>query len=273
MKGGKDGEIIERGKADESKLIEVLLLPAGEDEHMPPKDKPQPEERQIALIHWWIENGNDTAKKVKEFPQPEPIRGYLLSLQQDRAKPPSLPIIPATPVDKADEKAIEQLKDKGIIVLPVARNSNYLMANFITASNISDKDFALLLPIKKQLVWLKCGDTNIGDSALGFIAQCTNINFLQLNNTLITDKGLQQLSSLALLQSLNLVGTNITVKGLEALKELKQMQSIYLYQTKINKADWLALKKEFPKTWIDSGGYNVPTLPTDTTVLKTPAYE
>ena len=181
--------------------------------------------------------------------------------------------IPSAPVEKADSIAVQKLKDKGVIVLPVAQNSNYLSANFVTATNVTDKDFALLLPLKKQLVWLKCGDTKIADSALSFIAQCTNITFLQLDNTLITDKGLQKLSSLQQLQSLNLVGTNITANGLSALKNLKQLQSMYLYQTKIKKEDWAQLQKDFPKVLIDSGGYNVPLFPDDTVVLKAPVYK
>ena len=99
------------------------------------------------------------------------------------------------------------------------------------------------------------------------------LHFLQLDNTMITDKGLQKLSSLQQLQSLNLVGTNITANGLNALKNLKQLQSLYLYQTKINKEDWAQLQKEFPKTILDSGGYNVPLFPDDTVVLKAPVYK
>lgn len=272
MKGGKDGKIITQGNADESKLIKVLLLPPGEDEHMPPKDKPQPTEKEIALLHWWLENGNDTARKVKDMPQPEPIGAYLLSLQSNNVEKKLPANIPSAPVEKADEKAIQQLKDKGVVVLPVAQNSNYLTVNFVTAINFSEKDFALLIPLKKQLVWLKCGDMKISDSALEYIAQCNNIIFLQLNNTLITDKGLEKLSSLQQLQSLNLVGTNITAEGLQALKNLKQLRSVYVYQTKINKQDWAQLQKSFPKTLIDSGGYNVPLLPGDTVILKAPIY-
>ncbi|HEX5152639.1 MAG TPA: c-type cytochrome domain-containing protein [Parafilimonas sp.] len=273
IKGGKDGKIIMPGNPDESDIIKRLLLPEESEDHMPPRDKPQPNDKQIALLHWWIENGNDTAGKVKDMPQPEPVKSYLFSLQQDQLKPKSLPIIPATPVEIANDKAIEALKDRGVIVLPVAQNSNYLMANFVTATNITDKDFALLVPLKKQLVWLKCGDMKIGDSSLNYIAQCTNINFLQLNNTLVTDKGLQQLAALKQLQSLNLVGTNVSGEGIKALADLKQLQSLYLYQTKINKAEWAMLKKEFPKTLIDSGGYDVPLLPGDTTILKAPVYK
>lgn len=273
MKGGKDGKIITQGNADESKLIKVLLLPPGEDEHMPPKDKPQPNEKEIALLHWWIENGNDTARKVKDMPHPEPIGSYLLSLQANNVAKKLPAHIPSAPVEKADDKAVQQLKDKGVVVLPVAQNSNYLTANFITASNITDKDLALLIPLKKQLIWLKCGDIKISDEALDHIAQCNNIIFLQLNNTLITDKGLTKLSALQQLQSLNLVGTNITAAGLQALKNLKQLRSVYVYQTKINKEDRTQLQKAFPETLIDSGGYNVPLLPDDTTVLKAPVYK
>ncbi len=273
MKGGKDGKVIEPNNPDKSDLIQRLLLPDENDKHMPPRDKPQPSDEQIALLHWWIENGTDTAHKVKDLPQPEPIHGFLLSLQADHAEKKLPPNIPASGVDKADDKAVQQLKDKGVVVLPVAQNSNYLSVNFVTATNITDKDFALLLLIKKQLVWLKCGDTKITGSALQYIAQCTNLIFLQLDNTLITDKGLQQLSSLQQLQSLNLVGTNITAEGLEALKGLKQLQSVYVYQTKIKKEDWPQLQKDFPKVLIDSGGYNVPLFPDDTVVLKAPVYK
>ncbi len=273
MKGGKDGKIITPGEPDNSDLIKRLLLSDEEDKHMPPREKPQLTDKQIALLHWWIENGDDTLRKVKQMPQPDPIKSYLLQLEIGHEEHKLPANIPASPVEAADAKAVQQLKDEGVVVLPVAQNSNYLSANFVTATNVDDKDMALLLPLKKQLVWLKCGDTKIGDSALSFIAQCTNLTFLQLDNTLITNKGLQQLSSLQQLQSLNLVGTHITAEGLKALKNLKQLQSIYIYKTKITEGDFSQLQKDFPKVVIDSGGYNVPLFPDDTVVLKAPVYK
>ncbi len=152
--------------------------------------------------------------------------------------------------------------------MPVAQNSNYIMANFVTASGINNKDLSLLLPLKEQLIWLKVGDTKISDGALVYVAQCTNITFLQLHNTNVTDKGLSLLKSLDKLQSLNLVATNVTANGVIALKDLNQLNTLYLYKTKVDKKDWEQLKKEFPKTILDSGGYVVPLLPTDTIVAK-----
>src|SRR5258706_3788052 len=83
MKGGKDGKIIMPGNPDESDMIKRLLLPNENEDHMPPREKPQLNERQIALLHWWIENGADTLRKVKDIQQPEPIKTYLLALQAD----------------------------------------------------------------------------------------------------------------------------------------------------------------------------------------------
>jgi uncharacterized membrane protein/mono/diheme cytochrome c family protein len=268
MKGGKDGRIIIARNATESEMIKRLQLPKEDDDHMPPKQKPQLNEKQIALIHWWIENGADAEKKVKDIPQPEIIKPYLLALQAGHAEHKAPGNVPEDPVEKAEDKAVEQLKNKSVIVMPVSRNSNYIMANFVTASNINDKDLSLLLPLKKQLVWLKLGDTKISDSALNYVSQCTNITFLQLHNTNVTDNGLALLKSLNKLQSLNLVATNVTANGVLALKNLNKLSTLYLYQTKVDKKDWLLLKKQFPKTILDSGRYFVPLLPTDTTVVK-----
>ena len=44
------------GNAAESKLIESLRAPLEEDEHMPPSEKPQPTQEQIAAIAAWIDS-------------------------------------------------------------------------------------------------------------------------------------------------------------------------------------------------------------------------
>ncbi|MBD0288988.1 MAG: hypothetical protein ICV79_26720, partial [Flavisolibacter sp.] len=270
QKGGKNGAVIEAGKADKSELIKRLLLPREEEHHMPPKEKPQLSEKQIALLHWWVEQGAPFDKKVKELPQSEKIKSYLLSLQSAEIERKATTNIPSEPVEKGDEKAIQALKERGVVILPVAQNSNYLMANFVTATDLTDKDLALLLPLKKQLVWIKLNDAPIGDSALAIISQCTNLTSLQLSGTRITDKGLVQLKKLNNLQYLNLVGTNISLQGLNELQPLKKLQSLYLYQTRITKEEEATLRKIFPRTFIDLGGYNVPSLPTDTEKVKPP---
>ena len=270
MKGGKDGPVIIPGNVEKSEMAKRLSLPRGDDDHMPPKEKPQPTEQEIALIHWWIASGAPFDKKVKQLDQPEELKPALLALQNVQEKKIIIPDIPSKPVAKAHEDAIKKLKDIGAVVEPVAQNTNYLSANFVTVANPGDKEVQLLSPLKEQLIELKLGSARITDSALQVIAEFKNLMRLQLDYTKITDKGLTKLASLENLQYLNLVGTGVTEKGVLQLKDLKNLRSIYLYQTGVKKSEWADLKKAFPKALIDSGGYTVPFLPTDTIEVKPP---
>jgi Planctomycete cytochrome C len=268
MKGGKDGIVIEPGKADASEMIKRMTLPLDDDDHMPPKEKSQPTTAQIALIHWWISNGADLAKKVKDLNQPDSIKPVLLALQKAPVIKHELSDVPAIPVEKADEAILQKLKQDSVVVLPVAQNSNYLYANFVTDSVVSGEVLKSLLQLKKQLIWLNLANTNIADSSVATIAQLNNLTRLHLENTFVTDKGLSQLKNLSNLQYLNLVGTKITSSGVMQLKSLRKLQQLYLYQTNINKNDFVNIKTAFAKTYIDTGGYFVPTLVTDTTEIK-----
>ena len=269
LKGGKDGEVIKPGSADESDMIKRLLLPRNEEDHMPPKEKPQLKENEIALIHWWITTGASFDKKTKDLEQTEKIKPVLLALQKPAPKK-ILPDVPEKPVEAADEKIIKQLREKGVAIIPVTRNSNYLSANFVTVDSVTSKELSLLSSLKKQLIWLKLSDKKISDSMLVTIGQLTNLTRLQIDNTPITDKGVAGLKPLSNLQYLNLVGTKVTTQGLIELKGLQRLQAVYLYKTFINPSDWPTLKNNFPKVTLDTGGYSVPFLETDTMIVKPP---
>lgn len=269
LKGGKDGEVIKPGNADESDMIKRILLPRNDEDHMPPKEKPQLKENEIEILHWWVSTGATFDKKTKELEQPEKIKPILLSLQKEVKK--VMPDVPQTPVARADEKAIRKLQERGIVVLPVGQNTNYLKANFVTVDSVTIDDIALLMEIKKQLVWLDLSGKKISDTILTSVSRLTNLTRLQLDHTSITDKGVASLQSLVDLQYLNLVGTIITAKGILQLKSLPRLQAVYLYKTFINSSEWQMLKNNFPKVTLDTGGYFVPILETDTTIVTPPA--
>ena len=207
---------------------------------------------------------------MKEINQPEKIKPVLVSLQHVEETSDQAEDIPSTPVDKGNDEAIKKLRAMGALVLPISQSSNYLDIAFITDANFHDADLAALLPLQKQLLKLKLSGQYVTDSGLAMIAQCKSLIQLQLDHTKITDKGMEHLKSLEQLRVLNLVGTDVTAAGVLQLKNLKKLQSIYLYQTRIEKKDWELLKKSFPKTLLDSGGYQVPLFRTDTMIVKPP---
>jgi uncharacterized membrane protein len=268
LKGGKDGKVIEPGDANGSELIKRLLLPVDNQDHMPPKEKSQPSESQIALLHWWIGQGANFVKKVKDVNQPDKISHLLFALQKENVTVKESMEIPKEQVGTADEIVLGKLRQHGVVVLPVAQNSNYLKASFVSSKLVSKEDLSLLPSLKKQLIWLKLGFTNISDSNMAVISQLNNLTWLSLQHTNITDKGLAAIQPLHNLQYLNLVDTKVSARGILQLKELKSLRSLYVYQTGVSKPDWPALKNAFPKTIIDTGGYQVTLLPTDTTVIK-----
>ena len=75
MKGGDSGEkTIVPGKSAESLVIKRISLPETEDEHMPPKDKPQLTEKEVKILKWWIDNGAKTDVKIKDAGLPDDLK-------------------------------------------------------------------------------------------------------------------------------------------------------------------------------------------------------
>lgn len=73
LKGGDNGPVIVAGQPDESDLLKRVLLPADNDDHMPPDGKPQPTTDDIALLRWWIESGASAGASAVELNAPETI--------------------------------------------------------------------------------------------------------------------------------------------------------------------------------------------------------
>jgi uncharacterized membrane protein/mono/diheme cytochrome c family protein len=268
VKGGKSKHTVVAGKPEESELVKRLLLPLDDEDHMPPKGKPQLTKEQIDYLQWWVSTGVDFKKKVGELPQTESLKPTLVALETGTSAAEEMADVPGEPVAPADSSIINRLNRAGVALLPVSRESNYLTANFITAGSQAPMLINELLPLKKQLVSLKLDGAELHDSTMNKVAQLTALRRLQISHTPVTDNGIQFLSNLAELRSLNLVDTRVTAKGLAALKNNKNIKNIYVYQTGISEAEVAELKNLFPKSHLEFGNYQVPTLETDTTEVK-----
>lgn len=268
LKGGKDGQVVSAGNPESSELYKRVVLDPLEEKHMPPKGKPQLSEQERVLLHWWIATGLSFDKKSKELEQPTAIKSALTALQKSAVAITKKSAVPDETVEKAPDAALNRLHKAGVTILPVSVNSNYLTANFVNVESPDKQTENLLLSVKKQLIWLKMPGIQLSEISWQKLAECNGLTRLSIEHSNISDGALGYLKSLTHLQYLNLVGTKITLNGLLQLKSLQELTSIYLGQTKMPKNEWIILQNAFPKAIIDSGGYQVSNLATDTQLLK-----
>ena len=193
------------------------------------------------------------------------ITNYFFSVVEQSKKQK---LIPEEEVPEPDQKIIADLNKKGIRVLPVSRESNYLSASFVNKRAISDEDKQALLQLKRQLIWLDLRRTTASDSTMDMVAQLTALRRLNLEHTTVTDNGLKSLSSLSNLRYINFVGTKITDAGLQQLTGLKNLENVFVYQTHVTNEGVKKYSATAPKVSIDTGRYQLPKLLTDSVISK-----
>ena len=266
VKGGKHGDVVVRGVSDSSALYHRLTLPVENKKHMPPEEKPQLSSAEIDIIRSWVSDGYSFDKKVSSYNDRDKIREFVAAIQSISQQ---VSWVPSAEVSEASAKTIQSLTDIGILVMPVAQGSNYLMANFVNARSATDKELELLLPLKDQLLWLNVEKTKISNVGLQAIGKLSNLRFLYLNNTSINDEGIEKLSGLQELTYLNLVGTGFSDRSLNTLRKLGKLKSLYVFDTEVSGDSIHNFVINRGKLATDTGRYSVPFLPTDTVEYKT----
>lgn len=270
-KGSKEGKVVTAGSPEQSELIKRILLPAEDEDHMPPKEKNQLTENEIQLLHWWIKEGPLFDKQVKEIAQNDTIKKVLLSFQEgNNMMASAVSYIPAAPVSPIRQPLWDSLKKSGVLIQVLSPGNNYVSASFINMQQNADSVMPLIAELKEQLIILKLSGKKLSDTSIKYISGLTALRRLYLDRTTITDTGIAYINSLDKLRYLNLVGTGVSFEGLKKLTGLKSIQSVFLYQSQVKSADYIEITKIFPEATIDTGGYIVPILESDTTEFKQP---
>lgn len=176
--------------------------------------------------------------------------------------------IPEVEISPASAESIAALRKTGVIVLPVGQDQPFLSLNFVNIPVVTPAIRQTMELVHEQVVWLKLSGTTLNDSTLSQISGFENLTRLSLDRTNVSDSSLVYLLPLKRLVHLNLVGTKVTASGVERLVQLPALQKLFLYQTEVTSDETALLQTKLPLVQIDMGGYQVPMLPTDTTMLK-----
>ena len=268
LKGGGDGPVLVKGDPEASELYRRLRLPLNDEHHMPPPKKPQPTEEEMRLLHWWIRKGHDFKGTVSESTPDSGMRSVFSVLsskgEKKKAETKVASEWPSGDIQEADPRLLSGLRKSGILVLPAEPGKPYLQASLINTTLSADSAVRMLLGISKQLVWLKADVKGLSDEGCSHLSKLTDLTRLSLAGSSVTDMGLARLSTLANLRRLNLSGTAVTEKGVGMLGLKPSLEQLYLYDTKVDRSSLPAMRELFPAARIDTGGYRLDAMPSDT---------
>ncbi len=250
-KGGKHGVVMVSGKPDDSELFKRITLSAEAEHHMPPRERQQLTSLEVDVISSWIEEGCSYEQKAGEMKHPEAVAEYLKAAS-------TAPEIPA-----ADEKVVDALKSSGVVVLPVAAGSHYLMVNFSSKQEVTTRDAEQIKSIAKNVVELDFTACRISPGVMATLSQLIELRKLSLRSSTCTDADLIPVGTLKNLSSLNVSSTGITDQGIHSLKN-PALTKIFLYQTRVTRGGAEDLARLLPAVKIDTGNYRLPVLATDT---------
>jgi uncharacterized membrane protein len=256
--GGENGQIVVAGNADKSDLYKRLVLPAGHDDRMPPKGKPQLTDDERQLIYWWISQGQaDFTKKVSQVTQDDETMVLLASRGAGSAAAPAPgrpSEIPAVKVGRPDPVVLRELAALGAAITPLTPDHVFLAVNLGNAPHFTDAHMALLQKLHNQVLWLDLAETAITDKALAGIARFSHLTRLKLDNTRITDAGIAHIKSLTQLRALNLYGTQVSDRSVPVLQACKKLESLYLWRTRVTAPGVAALQQALgPQVEINFG--------------------
>jgi hypothetical protein len=261
MKGGKNGKVIEPGNPEESDLVQRLDLPVDDEDHMPPKEKKQLTDQEKKLISLWVASGADFLKKMTELVDEKKMNEMMMWGRSD------VVTLEDSDVAAPDQDIITKLTEQGVAISPISKGSNFLQANFVSVPTEAEALLMALKPLAENIVSLKLTGTAVEN--LSAIVDFKNLSNLNLSGTRIKDDALDHVVKCKSLTTLNLEGTAVSVSGVQKLKACEKLRHLNLYNTSIPVENHQQLRESLPGITIEFGGYVVPTLESDTTVIKT----
>lgn len=243
-KGGKSGLFVVGSDFENSHLIQRINLSSEDKKHMPPINKPQLTDQEIAILMEWVATGASFDQKVEEI-DPKNELFKFASLKFNAVKSYNF--------ESAADEEIADLNNFFRKVNTLSPESPALEVAYFGISSFDPNSLKELLEIKTQLVKLNLNKMPLRGINLDFIDQFTNLEELQLNFTDLDTKQITPISKLKKLKSLAISGNELTLESVLQLAALSQLENLYFWQNGWDDNTREKLKKALPKTKINFG--------------------
>jgi hypothetical protein len=226
--------IVHEGDAAGSLMIARCLLPAADDEAMPPEgDRLAPE--QLEILQKWIADGavmpaGDAGAMAAA---PAADRGRARAPRAEAADGgATLP--PLTPDEIAEAAA---LRDRGINATPVSQGSSGFSVSIPGGKSVGDSDISALFPIASRIEELSLARSSVSDAEMMQFPPMPGVRSIRVDNTQLSDTGITAVLSRTLdVETVNLVSTGATDAIFTMLNKLPNLKTLYVYDTRITAA-------------------------------------
>lgn len=265
LAGGAEGPVtLVPGDAANSLMMQRIHLPLddADDEHMPPPEKDQLEEFEIAILEWWIDNGAKENETLVELGAPQEIveaSNNLLS-PEEQAEAKAAAAAAAIALKKAQEERRAQLassmdeingKYPGSLTYVSQKSTDLTFTAVSLRDKFTDEDLKALEPVADAIVSLDLSSTSITDASMPLIGKMNNLTVLKLPKTKVTDAAIETIASLDRLERLNLYGTAVTNDGVMPLGNLPDLMKVYLWETQVDEAGRKALEDKLREAYAE----------------------
>ena len=254
LKGGSGAgeDMIVAGDSESSELIFRITLPKEDDEAMPPLEDEEHynpvTSQELAVIKSWIELEASFDLMISQLE--EKAKQSAIHVLENMPQKTTTNLALKTPtlpqVKPADPNLIKSLSSKGLLVMPIAQNTNAIYVNASYLGKVFDDEMIKLLhPLAEQLLWLNVARTGISDAAGPSLSKFSLLTRLHMENTNSSDAVSPHLSKLSNLKYLNLYGTKVSDASVAHLRKLSNLEKVFLWETNFTKNGASQLRKSF----------------------------
>ncbi|MCB9898007.1 MAG: hypothetical protein H6825_08390 [Planctomycetes bacterium] len=248
--GGESGAVLVPGDPDASELLRRVELPADDDDHMPPRGKPQPEPSERALLRAWIAAGasfGDAAGTPHDVSADTRGTDPRAPAGDGTRAAPAAPIVP-------DPTAVAHLREELVHVETDDPSTGLLWVSCVSRPDVDGAILAgWLAPLRDAVVELSLAGTRVDDASLASLAAMPRLVRLDLARTRITSRGLPALARAPSLRVLVLTGTPLDGTAVASLAALPRLERVSLWGTGLSDDDLQRLRALRPALVVHDG--------------------
>lgn len=231
--------IVQAGDPAHSLMIERCMLPAEDDDAMPPKGD-RLKASQLEVLRTWIAAGAvmPAGSATGEASEVGGVRGAPVPASTAESRGPvkvakgrsaGLPALSDSQVAEA-----AALRGNGINAVPLSIGASTFAVSIPGGKGVGDVALAALIPIAPQIEELSFARAAVSDAGMMQMPSMPLVRSVRVDNTALTDVGITVLLSRTLeAETVNLVSTSATDGVFMVLAKLPRLQRVYVFNTQI----------------------------------------